>query len=53
MLRYVEDKFNDKHLSTIQAAFLKKKIKIGNNQAELSIWVNISTLNSKDLFYFF
>jgi Ras-related protein Rab-21 len=40
MLRYVEDKFNEKHLSTIQAAFLKKKIKIGNNQAELSIWVS-------------
>lgn len=38
MLRYIEDKFNDKHLSTIQAAFLKKKIKIGNNQVELSIW---------------
>ena len=38
MLRYIEDKFNDKHLSTIQAAFLKKKIRIGNNSVELAIW---------------
>jgi Ras-related protein Rab-21 len=40
MLRYIENKFNDKHLSTTQAAFLKKKILIGNNVVDLAIWVN-------------
>ena len=39
MLRYIENKFNEKHLSTIQAAFLKKKISIGNDIIELAIWV--------------
>jgi Ras-related protein Rab-21 len=39
MLRYIENKFNEKHLSTIQAAFLKKKIMLGNNMIELAIWV--------------
>lgn len=39
MLRYIHDQFNDKHLSTIQAAFMKKKLKIGNNSIELAIWV--------------
>jgi len=38
MLRYINDQFNDKHLSTIQAAFLKKKLRVGNAQVELSIW---------------
>jgi hypothetical protein len=41
MLRYINDQFNDKHLSTIQAAFMKKKLRIGNNSVELAIWVNI------------
>lgn len=40
MIRYVNDQFNEKHLSTIQAAFMKKKIKIGGYQTiELAIWV--------------
>lgn len=39
MLRFVHDQFNDKHLSTIQASFLRKKIKIGNKTVELAIWV--------------
>lgn len=38
MLRYIENRFNDKHLSTVQAAFLRKKIAIGNNMVELAIW---------------
>lgn len=38
MLRYVQDKFNEEHLSTVQAAFIKKKIRIGNNSVELAIW---------------
>ena len=42
MLRYISDQFNDKHLSTVQAAFMKKKIKLGNNHVELSIWVRNS-----------
>lgn len=39
MLRFVHDQFNDKHLSTTQAAFLRKKIKLGNKTVELAIWV--------------
>jgi Ras-related protein Rab-21 len=39
MLRYIENKFNEKHLSTVQAAFMKKKILIGNNVIDLAIWV--------------
>lgn len=38
MLRYINDQFNDKHLSTIQAAFMKKKLRIGSNSVELAIW---------------
>lgn len=41
MLRYVHDQFNDKHLSTIQASFLRKKIKLGNKTVELAIWVSL------------
>ena len=37
MLRYVDNKFNDKHLTTLQAAYLKKSI--GNKKVELAIWV--------------
>ncbi len=38
MLRFINDQFNDKHLSTVQAAFMKKKLRIGNNSVELAIW---------------
>jgi Ras-related protein Rab-21 len=38
MLRYLNDQFNERHLSTVQAAFMKKKIRIGNNSVELAIW---------------
>ena len=56
MLRYTNDQFNDKHLSTIQAAFMKKKLRIGSNSVELAIWVNIlfkSELKDEFLFIFF
>ena len=39
MLRFINDQFNDKHISTVQAAFMKKKLRIGNNSVELAIWV--------------
>ena len=38
MLRFINDQFNDKHMSTVQAAFMKKKLRIGNNSVELAIW---------------
>ncbi|XP_071445754.1 ras-related protein Rab-21 [Hetaerina americana] len=38
LLRYVEDKFNDKHITTLQAAFLNKRINIGGKRISLSIW---------------
>uniref|UniRef100_A0A336KN28 Ras-related protein Rab-21 n=1 Tax=Culicoides sonorensis TaxID=179676 RepID=A0A336KN28_CULSO len=38
VLRYVESKFNPKHISTLQASFLNKKINIDDNRVNLSIW---------------
>ncbi|XP_053970514.1 ras-related protein Rab-21 [Hylaeus anthracinus] len=37
-LRYVEDKFNDRHISTLQASFLNKKLTINGKKVNLSIW---------------
>lgn len=37
-LRYVEDKFNDKHLTTLQASFLNKKLNIDGKRVNLAIW---------------
>lgn len=52
MLRYVQDKFNEEHLSTIQAAFIKKKIRIGSNSVELAIWVKINKINNLELLFY-
>lgn len=38
VLRYVEDKFNDKHITTLQASFLNKKLKIRGKRINLAIW---------------
>lgn len=38
VLRYVENKFNDKHITTLQASFLVKKLNIGGKRINLSIW---------------
>jgi len=38
VLRYVEDKFHDKHFSTIQASFLTKKINLEGRRVTLAIW---------------
>lgn len=38
VLRYVEDKFNNKHISTLQASFLTKKINVGDKRVQLNIW---------------
>ncbi|XP_055682262.1 ras-related protein Rab-21 [Lutzomyia longipalpis] len=38
VLRYVEDKFNPKHISTLQASFLNKKINVNGKRINLSIW---------------
>ncbi|KAL5016745.1 hypothetical protein ScPMuIL_006334 [Solemya velum] len=38
VLRYVENKFNDKHLTTLQASFLNKKITFGGKRVNLAIW---------------
>jgi len=38
VLRYVEDKFNDKHYSTLQASFLTKKLNINGSRVSLSVW---------------
>ncbi|XP_018562803.1 ras-related protein Rab-21 [Anoplophora glabripennis] len=38
VLRYVEDKFNTSHITTIQASFLNKKINLGGDHINLAIW---------------
>ncbi|KAM7348417.1 RAS oncogene family member Rab21 [Cochliomyia hominivorax] len=39
VLRYVEDKFNPQHISTLQASFLTKKVTLENgNKVQLNIW---------------
>lgn len=38
VLRYVEDKFNDRHLTTLQASFLNKKLNIRGKRVNLAIW---------------
>lgn len=38
MLRYVENKFNPRHISTIQASFLSKRISVDDSQVDLNIW---------------
>ncbi|KAM4901808.1 ras-related protein Rab-21 isoform 2-T2 [Sylvia borin] len=39
VLRYCENKFNDKHITTLQASFLTKKLNIGGKRVNLAIWV--------------
>ncbi|KAK8784590.1 hypothetical protein V5799_009044 [Amblyomma americanum] len=38
VLRYVENKFNDKHLSTLQASYLDKRLNIAGERVHLAIW---------------
>ncbi|KAJ8916899.1 hypothetical protein NQ315_013368 [Exocentrus adspersus] len=38
VLRYVEDKFNENHISTVQASFLNKKINFDGDHVNLAIW---------------
>lgn len=38
VLRYCQDKFNDKHLTTLQASYLTKKLNIDGKRVGLSIW---------------
>lgn len=38
LVRYIEDKFNDKHLTTLQATFLNKRLNLNGKRINLSIW---------------
>ena len=38
MLRYVQNQFNDKHLTTIQASFLSKRLTVDGVRVNLAIW---------------
>lgn len=38
VLRYVEDKFQSKHISTLQASFLSKTIYVNEERINLNIW---------------
>ncbi|KAK4306978.1 hypothetical protein Pmani_021231 [Petrolisthes manimaculis] len=38
VLRYVEDKFNDRHITTLQASFLTKRVNLSGKRVNLAIW---------------
>uniref|UniRef100_A0A8C5VJ38 Ras-related protein Rab-21 n=1 Tax=Microcebus murinus TaxID=30608 RepID=A0A8C5VJ38_MICMU len=38
VLRYCGNKFKDKHITTMQASFLTKKLNIGGKRVNLAIW---------------
>lgn len=38
VLRYCQNTFNDKHLTTLQASFLKKRMNIQGKRVDLNIW---------------
>jgi len=38
LLRYVEDRFNQRHVSTLQASYLRKKVVVDGAPLELSLW---------------
>ena len=38
VVRYVQNSFNEKHLTTLQASFLMKKLNIAGKRVELAIW---------------
>lgn len=38
VLRYCQNTFNDKHVTTLQASFLKKRMNIGGRRVDLAIW---------------
>nr|ACO11277.1 Ras-related protein Rab-21 [Caligus rogercresseyi] len=38
VLRYVDDQFNDRHITTLQASFLNKRLNVRGKRVNLSIW---------------
>lgn len=38
VLRYCQNTFNDKHLTTLQASFLKKRMNLQGKRVDLNIW---------------
>ncbi|XP_057312751.1 ras-related protein Rab-21-like [Hydractinia symbiolongicarpus] len=38
VLRYCQDRFNDKHLTTLQASFLNRRLNIDGKRVNLAIW---------------
>ncbi|XP_072930257.1 ras-related protein Rab-21 [Epargyreus clarus] len=38
LVRYIEDKFTERHMSTLQATFMNKRLNINGKRLNLSIW---------------
>ncbi|XP_040564547.1 ras-related protein Rab-21 [Lepeophtheirus salmonis] len=38
VLRYVDDQFNERHITTLQASFLNKRLNVRGKRVNLSIW---------------
>uniref|UniRef100_A0A672QMJ2 RAB21, member RAS oncogene family n=1 Tax=Sinocyclocheilus grahami TaxID=75366 RepID=A0A672QMJ2_SINGR len=51
VLRYCENKFNDKHITTLQASFLTKKLNITGKRVNLAIWVSHTYIDELKLIY--
>ena len=41
VLRYVHNQFVDKHVTTVQASFLTKKLTVDGVRVNLAIWVRL------------
>lgn len=45
VLRYCNNQFNDKHVATLHASFLTKRINVDGRRVELNIWVRRRVLD--------
>jgi GTPase SAR1 family protein len=52
MIRFVEDKFNIKQQTTVNASYLQKTVTIEGNSATLNIWVPFITRTPPGKKYF-
>lgn len=53
--RYVQNTFNERHVTTIQASFLTKRLNVDGSRVNISIWVSnllLSPLISRKLLTF-
>jgi hypothetical protein len=52
VLRYCQNVFNDRHITTLQASFLTKRLNLGGKRVDLNIWVCIHYSPAPTLSFF-